>query len=56
MVSYAREDFPSAGPFDVGSEQIVPTGFLSEAELEAFSVLIHHRRPLPLYFGDCWRR
>ena len=55
MVSYPMEDLSSADPFDVGSEKRVPTGFLGEAELVAFSVLIHHRRSLPLYFGDCWR-
>jgi hypothetical protein len=49
------EDFPSAGPFDAGSERTMPAGFLGEAELTAFSVLILNRRSLPLYFGDCWR-
>lgn len=55
MVSYSMEDFPSARPFDMASEKTVPAEFLGEAELMGFSVLIHHRRSLPLYFGDCWR-
>jgi NAD-dependent dihydropyrimidine dehydrogenase PreA subunit len=55
MVSYSRENLPSIDPFDIGSEKTLPTGFLNEAELTAFSLLIHHRRSLPIYFGDCWR-
>lgn len=55
MVSYPIEDFPAAGPLHLGSDRTVPAGFLNEAELKAFSLLIHHRRSLPIYFGDCWR-
>jgi hypothetical protein len=55
MVSYSMEDFPSVVRCNPESERIMPAEFLSEAELTAFSLLIHHRRSLPLYFGDCWR-
>lgn len=33
----------------------VPEGFLSHDELAAFSLLIEHRRSLPIFMGDCWR-
>lgn len=55
MVGYATDGFGFANPSGFESENIVPHGFLDEAELTAFSVLIQHRRSLPLYFGDCWR-
>ena len=29
--------------------------FLSEEELTAFSLLVDHRRSLPIFLGDCWR-
>jgi NAD-dependent dihydropyrimidine dehydrogenase PreA subunit len=49
------EDLPTVDPFETVPTGIVPAGFLNEAELTAFSPLIHHRRSLPIYFGDCWR-
>ena len=55
MVSYSMENLSSTGRFSTGLDRMVPAGFLGEAELMAFSLLIHHRRSLPLYFGDCWR-
>jgi hypothetical protein len=54
MVSYWMEHLQSPGS-TVQSERIIPGGFFDEAELMAFSLLIQHRRSLPLYFGDCWR-
>jgi hypothetical protein len=55
MVAYSREDFPFTEFLGATSERTIPAGFFSEMELGAFSLLIRHRRSLPLYFGDCWR-
>jgi hypothetical protein len=55
MVSYSMEDVPFADPSPTGSDRTIALGFFDEAELMAFSLLIHYRRSLPLYFGDCWR-
>ena len=54
MISYWMGDSQSQDP-TAQSERTVPEGFFDEAELTAFSLLIQHRRSLPLYFGDCWR-
>ncbi len=55
MVGYAMNGLRFTDPPGLGSGRAIPHGFLDEAELMAFSVLIQHRRSLPLYFGDCWR-
>ena len=54
MISYWTGDSQSQDS-TAHSERTVPWGFFDEAELTAFSLLIQHRRSLPLYFGDCWR-
>ncbi|MBN1507692.1 MAG: hypothetical protein JW955_12645 [Sedimentisphaerales bacterium] len=54
MVSYWTGYYQSPDSA-VQPERTVLGGHFDEAELMAFSTLIHHRRPLPIYFGDCWK-
>lgn len=49
MVAYAE-----TYDYDCGA-QTVELGYFSEMELNAFSLLIHCRRSLPIYLGDGWR-
>jgi hypothetical protein len=37
------------------AERTLELGYFSEQELNAFSVLIHRRRCLPIFLGDSWR-
>jgi len=37
------------------AERTLELGFFTEQELNAFSVLIHRRRCLPIFLGDGWR-
>jgi hypothetical protein len=55
MIDYSMEDPQFADPFNTELEGIIPSGFFSDAELTAFSLLIDRRRSLPIHFGDCWR-
>jgi hypothetical protein len=55
MINYSTDDAESANPFTTEPEGIIPSGYFTDAELRAFSLLIDCRRSLPLYFGDCWR-
>jgi hypothetical protein len=42
-------------PASYDPERVIPLGFLSEEELGLFSLLIRHRRALPVYLGGAWR-
>jgi hypothetical protein len=55
MIDYSMEDPQSVEPFTTESEGVIPSGYFTDAELTAFSLLIDRRRSLPIYFGDCWR-
>jgi hypothetical protein len=55
MVSYTapRSRRPDHG--DLASDKTVCLGFLSDEELDGFTLLIDQRRSLPAFLGDCWR-
>jgi NAD-dependent dihydropyrimidine dehydrogenase PreA subunit len=55
MFDYPMDDLQFANPFTAESEGVIPSGYFTDVELRAFSLLIHRRRSLPIYFGDCWR-
>jgi hypothetical protein len=55
MGSYSMGDQRSVRPLGFRLERTIPGGFFAEVELMAFSLLIHHRRSLPVYLGNCWR-
>jgi hypothetical protein len=55
MSDHTRRFFPEAEPYEPGCERTIHLGFLNADELALFSMLIRHRRSLPVYFGGFWR-
>jgi hypothetical protein len=55
MSSHTRRLFADAVPYDPSCERTIHLGFLNADELALFSMLIRHRRSLPVYLGGYWR-
>jgi hypothetical protein len=55
MVGRPIDDLCYEDRCELAPTGMIPQTFLGEKELTGFARLIGGRRPLPLYFGDCWR-
>jgi hypothetical protein len=55
MDNHRASSFFQAVPATPSEEKTIHLGFLNADELSLFSLLIQHRRPLPVYLGGFWR-
>lgn len=55
MSKCTRQFFSPAMPREPAGERTIQLGFHDEDELALFSLLIGHRRSLPVYLGGSWR-